>query len=235
MIRAHGDPHDPSVPTGNRRRGRHGTLLGSMALDPSTPVIVGVGQVTNRPDPEGGGSLAERPEPIGLMVDAVRCRGGGLRRRRARAGRPRPAAGCSAAIQSLRVANPLSWHYEQPRAAGGRGPGHRAGPADGDHHRREQPPEPGQRHRPGHRPGPAGRGRAGRGGLRLHPGRRPPSPRPTPAALDGAAGRTRRPPVFGNDRRAHHRRRGGAGPRPAHPCLPAVRERPAGRGRPLPG
>ena len=42
-----------------------------MSIDPSTPVVVGVGQVTNRPHPEGEGSLADRPEPLGLMLDAV--------------------------------------------------------------------------------------------------------------------------------------------------------------------
>jgi acetyl-CoA C-acetyltransferase len=84
-----------------------------MVLDPRTPVIVGVGQVTNRPGPPGDGSLADRPEPVGLMVDAVRAAvedcddappGGsapGGRRLLSR-------------IQSLRVADPLSWHYENP-------------------------------------------------------------------------------------------------------------------------
>ena len=84
-----------------------------MALDPSTPVIVGVGQVTNRPDPDGASALAGRPEPIGLMVDAVRaavedCDGtepGGA----SPAGRR-----LLSRIQSLRVADPLSWHYENP-------------------------------------------------------------------------------------------------------------------------
>jgi acetyl-CoA C-acetyltransferase len=82
-----------------------------MALDPSTPVIVGVGQVTNRPDPDG--PLADRPEPVGLMLDAVRaavedCDG-------ARPGAPAPAGRrLLSRIQSLRVATPLSWHYENP-------------------------------------------------------------------------------------------------------------------------
>ncbi len=84
-----------------------------MTLDPSTPVIVGVGQVTNRPDPGAPGPLTDRPEPIGLMVDAVRaavedCDGsapGGS----APAGRR-----LLSRSQSLRVANPLSWHYENP-------------------------------------------------------------------------------------------------------------------------
>ena len=84
-----------------------------MALDPCTPVIVGVGQVTNRPDPEGGGSLAERPEPIGLMVDAVcaaveDCDAVGP------GGSAPTGRRLLSRIQSLRVANPLSWHYENP-------------------------------------------------------------------------------------------------------------------------
>lgn len=84
-----------------------------MALDPSTPVIVGVGQVTNRPDPEGAGPLADRPEPIGLMVDAVRAAGedcdGSAPGGAAPAGRK-----LLSRVQSLRVADPLSWHYENP-------------------------------------------------------------------------------------------------------------------------
>ena len=43
-----------------------------MSVDPNTPVIVGVGQVTNRPGADGGG-LDSRPEPIGLMVQAVQA------------------------------------------------------------------------------------------------------------------------------------------------------------------
>jgi len=81
-----------------------------MPLDPSTPVVVGVGQVTNRPHSEGEGSLADRPEPLGLMLDAVTaavedCDGappGGT----ASAGRS-----LLARTASLRVADPLSWHY----------------------------------------------------------------------------------------------------------------------------
>jgi acetyl-CoA C-acetyltransferase len=41
-----------------------------MALDPRTPVIVGVGQITNRADPDV--DLADRPEPAVLMADALR-------------------------------------------------------------------------------------------------------------------------------------------------------------------
>lgn len=42
-----------------------------MALDPRTPVLVGVGQVTNRPDP--GVDLADRPDPPALLARALRA------------------------------------------------------------------------------------------------------------------------------------------------------------------
>ncbi|MGD0883095.1 MAG: acetyl-CoA acetyltransferase [Acidimicrobiales bacterium] len=86
-----------------------------MTIDPCTPVVVGVGQVTNRPHTEGEGTLADRPEPLGLMLDAVTaavedCDGVG------------PGGTASAGrillgrVGSLRVANPLSWHYVDPGA-----------------------------------------------------------------------------------------------------------------------
>ncbi len=86
-----------------------------MTIDPSTPVVVGVGQVTNRPHSEWDGSLADRPEPLGLMLDAVAaavedCDGAG-------AGGAAPAGrALLARTASLRVANPLSWHYVDPGA-----------------------------------------------------------------------------------------------------------------------
>ena len=86
-----------------------------MSIDPSTPVVVGVGQVTNRPHSEGEGSLVDRPEPLGLMLDAVAaavedCDGAG-------AGGPAPAGrALLAGTASLRVVNPLSWHYVDPGA-----------------------------------------------------------------------------------------------------------------------
>jgi acetyl-CoA C-acetyltransferase len=84
-----------------------------MPLDPATPVLVGAGQVTNRPGTEGGGPLADRPEPIGLMVEAVRaaiedCDG-------APVGGTAPAGRTLVGrTQSLRVVNPLSWEYVNP-------------------------------------------------------------------------------------------------------------------------
>ncbi len=93
-----------------------GNLGSLMRIDPTTPVLVGVGQTTNRPRTEGDGTLSDRPEPIGLMVEAVQAAvedcdgaqpGGTARGGRALLGR----------VQSLRVANPLSWHYANPGEA----------------------------------------------------------------------------------------------------------------------
>ncbi|HEX3947126.1 MAG TPA: hypothetical protein VHW47_05450, partial [Acidimicrobiales bacterium] len=42
-----------------------------MALDPRTPVLVGAGQVTSRPDPTV--PLERRPEPLALMVESLRA------------------------------------------------------------------------------------------------------------------------------------------------------------------
>jgi hypothetical protein len=41
-----------------------------MALDPRTPVLVGVGQVTEHPDPAR--PIVERAEPVELMARALR-------------------------------------------------------------------------------------------------------------------------------------------------------------------
>ena len=86
-----------------------------MKIDPSTPVVVGVGQVTNRPRTEGEGSLADRPEPLGLMLDAVHAAVEDCDE--ARPGGASPAGrSLLARAGSLRVANPLSWHYIDPGA-----------------------------------------------------------------------------------------------------------------------
>ncbi len=82
-----------------------------MALDPRTPVLVGVGQVTVRPDPSV--PLDRRPEPFGLMARALQaaaedCTGA-------------PPGGTSPAgdrllrrAQSLRVVGPLGWRVVNP-------------------------------------------------------------------------------------------------------------------------
>jgi acetyl-CoA C-acetyltransferase len=76
-----------------------------VVIDPRTPVLVGVGQVTHRPDPQV--PLGERPEPVELMARALQAaaedcqttdRGRGLLSR----------------AQSLRVMVPLSWRYVNP-------------------------------------------------------------------------------------------------------------------------
>jgi acetyl-CoA C-acetyltransferase len=76
-----------------------------MALDPRTPVLVGVGQVTARPDPTR--PVTERAEPVELMAGAVRaaaadCGGTGAGSR------------LLARAQSLRIMLPLSWGYVNP-------------------------------------------------------------------------------------------------------------------------
>ena len=93
-----------------------GTLFCLMTIDPRTPVLVGVGQATNRPHTEGEGSLADRPEPVGLMVEALQaavedCDGVGP------GGAARSGRALLSRTQSVRVANPLSWHYINPGEA----------------------------------------------------------------------------------------------------------------------
>ena len=77
-----------------------------MALDPRTPVLVGVGQVVRRdPDP------AIATEPLDLMLEAARCAaddaGGHLLER----------------LDSIRVVGVLSWRYVNPGLAIGEGLG----------------------------------------------------------------------------------------------------------------
>jgi acetyl-CoA C-acetyltransferase len=84
--------------------GDPGTLR-VMALDPRTPVLVGVGQVTDRPDQ--GRPIAERVEPTELMARALRaasadCGGSGSGDR------------LLVRAQSLRIMVPLSWRYINP-------------------------------------------------------------------------------------------------------------------------
>jgi acetyl-CoA C-acetyltransferase len=76
-----------------------------MALDPRTPVLVGVGQVSERPDP--GRPLEGRAEPVELMARALRaaaadCGGAGSGQR------------LIGRVGSLRIMVPLSWRYINP-------------------------------------------------------------------------------------------------------------------------
>jgi len=112
VVRTDSNSHTTSVVTGNRAELRRCTLPILMVIDPRTPVIVGTGQVTNRPDP-GGVEVAARPEPVELMARAVLsaaedCSGA----------EPGGTAGVGRAllerVQSLRILNPLSWEYINP-------------------------------------------------------------------------------------------------------------------------
>jgi acetyl-CoA C-acetyltransferase len=82
-----------------------------MALDPRTPVVVGVGQVVVRPD--AATEPSQRPEPVVLMAEALLeaaadCDGSG------------PGADAPAGrtllrrADSLRVVSPLGWHTHNP-------------------------------------------------------------------------------------------------------------------------
>ncbi len=82
-----------------------------MVVDPRTPVIVGVGQVTNRP--EDGEAATARPEPVELMAEAVLaaaedCSGAGV------GGAAGVGRGLLQRAQSLRILNPRSWDYVNP-------------------------------------------------------------------------------------------------------------------------
>lgn len=82
-----------------------------MALDPRTPVLVGVGQVTVRPDRPG--PLEDRPEPVELMALALRAAAedcGGS----APGGPAGPGDRLLRRAQSLRVVGPLGWRAVNP-------------------------------------------------------------------------------------------------------------------------
>ena len=86
-----------------------------MALVPADriPVIVGVGEVTDRPaDP------LEGKEPVALMAEALRLA-------EADAG---SAGRLLAALDSLDIVNEISWPYRDPVGRLVRGAGDRAGP-----------------------------------------------------------------------------------------------------------
>ena len=82
-----------------------------MSLDPRTPVLVGVGQVTVHPDPETDPS--ERPEPVELMARALRAAA-----EDADGVEPGASASAGSALirraDSLRVVLPLGWRAVNP-------------------------------------------------------------------------------------------------------------------------
>ncbi len=83
----------------------------AMSLDPRTPVVVGVGQVTTPPD--AALEPAARPEPVELMARALRaaaedCDG-------AAPGGPAPSGrALLRGADSVRVVVPLGWHSANP-------------------------------------------------------------------------------------------------------------------------
>jgi acetyl-CoA C-acetyltransferase len=83
------------------------------SLDPRTPVIVGVGQVTNRRDPDPGADLVGRPEPVELMVDALLHAVEDCDESGSDGTSP---AGCALLkrTDSIRVIPPFSWDYRDP-------------------------------------------------------------------------------------------------------------------------
>ncbi len=103
-----------------------GTLLRAMALDPRTPVVVGVGQVLTPAD--AGLAAADRPEPLELMTAALwaaveDCDG-------AAPGGAAPAGhSLLHRADSLRVVAPLGWHAINPALAVARALGFAEGAA----------------------------------------------------------------------------------------------------------
>ena len=95
-----------------RPRGVNRYAPRSMALDPRTPVVVGVGQVATPPD--AGLDPTARPEPL----DAHDGGAAAPRRRTVtasrRAGRPRPGAPCIGRADSIRVVASLGWSTPNP-------------------------------------------------------------------------------------------------------------------------
>ncbi|MGH9008045.1 MAG: acetyl-CoA acetyltransferase, partial [Acidimicrobiales bacterium] len=76
-----------------------------MAIDPRTPVLVGVGQVTDRPGASRGPD--DRAEPLGLMVRSIRAAladSGGVADR------------LLSAVGSVRVVRSLQWNVPDPGA-----------------------------------------------------------------------------------------------------------------------
>ena len=204
----------------------------SMALDPRTPVVVGVGQVATPPD--AGLDPAARPEPLDLMTAALLaaaedCDGA-------------PAGGTAPAgrtllerADSIRVVASLGWSTANPALAGGGAPrlrrGRRAGRAHGLVHRGQQSRGPHARRLSRHQPGRARRGARHRcrGHVRPHAGA--PRPGPTLAGVGQPAGRHAAGVALRRGQGGRDRARDAARRDPADSRLPLVRERPARRQR----
>jgi acetyl-CoA C-acetyltransferase len=79
-----------------------------MSIDPRAPVVVGVGQVTDRLDGDPAADLAARDEPVSLMARAVTAAAG-------------DAGGRGTSLvrraQALVVVDPRTWHYRDAGAA----------------------------------------------------------------------------------------------------------------------
>lgn len=82
-----------------------------MALDPRTPVLVGAGQVTSRPDRSL--DLDERPEPVDLMVQALRAAAEDCSGAREGAGST-PGDWLLAHADSLRIVGTIGWRLPNP-------------------------------------------------------------------------------------------------------------------------
>ena len=201
VIRTDGDAHEHRVyRRPGRPRGRTRYAPRAMALDPRTPVVVGVGQVLTPPD--AGLAPDDRPEPVELMARALRaaaedCDG-------AAAGGA-AAAGHSllARADSIRVVVPLGWHTVNPALQvaarlGLRRRG-RAGAAHALGRRRQHPTGAHARRLPRHQPG-----RARRGARHRRRGHVRPRPRagrdPHPARLGEQPADTPPPTMFGVDK-----------------------------------
>ncbi len=78
---------------------------GAVSLDPRTPVLVGVGQVTSRP--AASDPITARPEPSELMVRA-------LEEAAADCGAPGAGRKLLERAQTLRILPPLAWRYPNP-------------------------------------------------------------------------------------------------------------------------
>ena len=153
------------------RTRRSPSSLPFVPLDPRTPVLVGVGQLSHRVDQGADAPRTGRPH------------GRGRPRAEADAG----ATGVLAGLDSIRVVSILSWRYPDPgRARGRAGRGDRR-PHHLHHGRRPDAPDPGAPGRRGH-PGRPGRRRAGRRGRGLaHRPGRPPGRRDAGLGRPGAA------------------------------------------------